>query len=466
MKKHLFTCFLAWLCLIGSPPILSQVADSPTGNGLVDADSLHPGREESRSPALPDSLSIGDKIPDGIILNELLNSVDSPIQLDKLKGKFVILQFWAPSCTGSMGSLPKIDKLVDSYKDQIELIPITTFPKESVERVFDSYSSLEEVDSPVVVNAGELRSLFPHTTIPHFVILDPESRVLAITGQEDITRDNLELMLAGKEAQFRHKVDRKIRIDRNTKLISESSELPNKNIWFQSALTGYIPDVGGSLIQNFEGLSHIRIVNMPLFQFYRLAYSERDLVDYFGRNRIITIGFDEEELFTDKSGADYVAWKEEGNHVFGYELIAPPSKNPYALMREDLNRYFPNIKARVEKRKQRVYALVQQEGKSYPKAMASKRQYSAGQMGVSMRNYPLQGFVYHLNTYFYQGSPYPVYNLTEIDYPIDLDLNVPLSNPEKLRKALQELGLDLVEREEEINVLVLEKTGETKPLVL
>ena len=443
-----------------------KVADSPRGNGLVDASSLQSGREEIIPSAHLDSLSIGDKIPEGIVLTELLNSDKGLISLDELRGKYVILQFWAPSCTGSMASLPKIDQLVASYKGQIELISMTTFPKESASQVLDSFSFLEAIQKPLAVNAKEMRSLFPHAAIPHMVILDPQGVVIAITGQEDITKENLDLMLKGEKANFRLKVDRKIRLERDSKLISENHELSNKNIWYQSALTGYIPDVGGSLTQNYEGLSHIRIVNMPLFQFYRLAYSERDLVDYYGRNRVITLGFEEEELFTNKTGADYLAWKEEGNHVFGYELIAPPSKNPYALMREDLNRYFPNIKASIEKRRQKVYALVQQEGKSYPKAMAGKRQYSAGQTGVSMRNYPLQGFVYHLNTYFYQASPYPIVNLTGIDYPIDLDLKVALSNPEKLRKALQQLGLDLVEREEEINVLILEKTGETKPLVL
>ncbi|QYH38471.1 hypothetical protein GYM62_06530 [Algoriphagus sp. NBT04N3] len=52
MKKILFTCFLALLCLVGSEfTCWSQVVDSPPGNGLVDASSLHPGREEYSTPA-------------------------------------------------------------------------------------------------------------------------------------------------------------------------------------------------------------------------------------------------------------------------------------------------------------------------------------------------------------------------------------------------------------------------------
>ncbi|MDG1277539.1 MAG: TlpA disulfide reductase family protein [Algoriphagus sp.] len=460
MKKIIFICFLRGFCLL----ILIGIGSNSSAKSKVDRSPERGAKWEY--PTSSDSLNIGDRLPPGIEFSSLINSSNDKLRLEEFRGKYLILQFWAPSCSGSIASLSKIDQLVAKYSDQIEVIPITTFSEEPVQKVFNTYSSLEELKMPILVNAQQIREFFPHSTIPHFVILDREGVVIAITGQEDITPENLDLMLAGKEPYFRYKVDKAIKLGRYDRLISESPQVANKNIWYQSALTGYIPDVGGSLIQEFEDLSHIRIVNLPLINFYKLAYSQRDLVDYFGKNRIITIGFEEEELFTDKSGADYVAWKEAGNHVFGYELLAPPSKNPYSLMREDLKRYFPNISASVRKEKRRVYALVQQKGTKFPKAMAGKSSYKADPFGVAMRNYPLQGFIYHLNTYFFQASPYPIVNLTGIDYPIDLDLKVALADPEKLREALYKVGLDLIEREEEINVLVLEKNGETNLLAL
>lgn len=83
-----------------------------------------------------------------------------------------------------------------------------------------------------------------------------------------------------------------------------------------------------------------------------------------------------------------------------------------------------------------------------------------------MTHYPLQGFVYHLNAAFWMARPTPIVNRTGIDYPIDLQLNAPLGNYEKLRAALQEAGLDLIEREEEINILVLKKIAPFKTLTL
>jgi hypothetical protein len=313
-----------------------------------------------------------------------------------------------------------------------------------------------------VVGADAMIQYFPHSVIPHFVVIGPNREVLAITGLEDMTEKNIGLLASKNELAFRLKKDTEMEIDLKAKLISESPQVSNKNIWFQSAFTGYIPEVTSSLTQNLELSSHIRIVNLPLFYHYQLAYSERSLTDYFGPNRIEMIGFDPDEMNTDKMGLDYTAWKAEGNHVFGYELIAPLHLNPYELMREDLKRYLPHIQASVEMKPKMVLALVQQEGKSYPESTAVNKSYNSGPEGVKMVKYSLDGFVYHLNAMFLRNSPIPVINLTGIDYRIDLNLEGKMTDVESLRKALQQNGFDLIEREEAIPVLVLKKIATSK----
>ena len=459
MNKSIYTCFLASLCLYGSTST-AQVADSPTPEyDLVYPTGVYRGGE-TRS----DTLTIGDQIPAGIEFAQVLQFSSDKLRLDDYRGKYVILEFWAPTCSLSTGSLADMDELQDHYGDRLAILPITIFPESRVQEVLKAYSALQGLEIPLIIDAKKMREYFPHSLLPHFVILDPEGRVAAITSQSDITVENLDKLLAGDESVFREKIDKRIKLDRNAKLISESSQVENKNIWFQSAMTGYIPGLGGSIIQDYSGLSHIRIVNMSILSHFQLAYSERDLVDYFGRNRIETPGFGPEELFAEKVGQDALDWMEEGTHVFGYELIAPPHLNPYELMQEDLKRFFPQVKASVESKTKTVYALVQMEGQQYPKAMAGKQAYQAAGNGVRMRNYPLQGFVYHLNSSFQQNNPYPIVNRTGIDYPIDLSLDAKLSNIESLREALLMNGLDLVKQEEVISVLVLEKVGDFNPL--
>ena len=422
-------------------------------------DTASPEQEGGIPAAGLDTLKIGDRIPPGIEFTQVLQYEEDRLRLEDFKGKYLILEFWSPSCTGSIASLPVLDRINQKYGDRIQVLPMSIFPESRIAATVEGYKSLQTLSLPLIADAAAMRTYFPHSTIPHLVILDPDGVVVAITGMEDLTEENLDLLLQDGTSAFRLKEDRKIRLDPREKLISESKQVPNKNIWFQSALTGYLPGVGGSLIQRYEDFSHIRIVNMALYSLYQLAYSERSLTDYFGINRMEAVGFGQEELFTQKAGADYRAWMEEGGHVFGYELIAPPSFNPYALLRQDLDRYFPDIRARVEPRKKTVYAIVQQPGKTFPESTAGERSYRTTPLGVEMTRYPFQGLVYHLNVYFHQTNTIPLIDRTGIDYPIDLTLEAQLSSIESLRQALRQNGLDLVEREEEIPVLVLEKTS-------
>ncbi|MBN7817502.1 TlpA family protein disulfide reductase [Algoriphagus pacificus] len=434
------------------------------GFSLVDT-AIPAGQGSLGSPAdgeaSSDTLTIGDQIPSGIEFSEVLNFDDDKLRLDDYLGKYVILEFWAPTCTASIASLPHLDMLKDSYKQDIEIIPVTVFQEKQIQALLQAYPEIEKMELPLVVNAQKLAAYFPHFIIPHVVILDREGKVLAITGIEDLSQEKLDKLLDSGENLFRAKEDRQIEIPIEARLLTETPELKNKNLWFESALTGYIPEVSGSLIQRFEDMNQIRIINMSLLYHYQTAFSGKDLVDYFGWNRIIQEGFEPEELWSDKSGMDYNDWMAEGTHVFGYEIITPKNLDIYQLMREDLKRYFPHIEAKVERRTRKVYALLQQEGRNYPESSGSKKSYSTSQ-GLKMTNYPLQGFVYHLNAYFLSQSPYPVINLTGIDYPIDLELRVRLSDPESLKNALQKQGFDLILREEQIPVLVLKKISEPK----
>ncbi len=463
------------LCLLGHAQI-AQVADSPQfadhhlASQAVGLGDKYPakGQEEGNTPArmgrllVSDSLSIGDHIPEGMVFNSILNNDGKPIRLDDYQGKYLILQFWAPTCTASIGSLPQMNRFNEKFGDKVEILPITVFPEKSILETLENIPVLKELDIPLVVGAEAMIQYFPHSVIPHFVVIGPNREVLAITGLEDMTEKNIVLLASKNEVAFRLKKDTEMEIDLKAKLISESPQVSNKNIWFQSAFTGYIPEVTSSLTQNLELSSHIRIVNLPLFYHYQLAYSERSLTDYFGTNRIEMIGFEPDEMNTDKMGLDYTAWKAEGNHVFGYELIAPLHLNPYELMREDLKRYLPQIQASVEKKPKMVLALVQQEGKIYPESTAENKSYNSGPAGVKMVKYSLDGFVYHLNAMFLRNSPIPVINLSGIDYRIDLNLEGKMTDVESLRKALQQNGFDLIEREEEIPVLVLRKIATSK----
>jgi thiol-disulfide isomerase/thioredoxin/uncharacterized protein (UPF0548 family) len=440
--------------------VLSEVEASDSGAELGEIMGLWSQANHSSYSSIPppDSIRLGDQLPDDLVFTSLLNTDTPEIRLSDFRGKYLILQFWATWCTASSGFLLQAEEIQQHFGDRLQVIPVTYESKEQVAKSLALRKSLSELNLPLITEESRLRDYFPHITLPHLVLIDPEGRVRAITGAQDLTIAKLSTLLETGLGSFRPKVDKRIPFDIEDKLISGNPKIPSKNIQFQSALTHYIPGVDGASMESFEDGTHLLFVNTSLIKLYRHAFTGRDLPNYFGFNRILSEGFEEEELTTTKSGLDYLEWMEKGGRVFGYELIAPPGVDGYALMREDLKRFFPHIEAKVEQRPRMVWALIQQEGKSYPKSTATKS-YQVQPGTARLRNSLLTGFIYQLNLYFMQRSPYPVMNLTGIDYPVDIDLEANFSKPEELKLALNQVGLDLVLREVSIPVLILTKTN-------
>lgn len=461
-QKCFLQAFFILLILFGSIiNVNSQVAFSPKKE--LSSPSFHPRQKEYSPSAFgeksmkSDSLEVGDYLPEDLVVNTLSDSGTKPLMLRDLQGKYLVLQFWATWCTASSSSLPKAEALQEKFGEEIQFVPVSYEPEANIRKSLSLYSSLSDLEMPMAVNESRLNKLFPHVSLPHLVIADPEGKILAITGWEDMTEAHLELLLSTGVSAFRLKKDESIPFSLKENLISGNQQIPSKNIRFQSALTNYLPGVPATLMDDIEDGAHILAVNIPLYKLYRLAFTGRDFANFFGSNRIVLEGFGEEDLNSRKSGLDYIAWMEEGGHVFGYELIAPPGLDQYQLMREDLARFFPEIDAKVEIRKRKVWALKLEDGRTYPPSDSQEKLYQFSPVEAKLQKSLLLGLIYQLNLYSLQRSEYPLIDLTGINYPIDIELKGNFSKPEELKAAFQKAGLQMELEEMEIPVLVLRK---------
>ncbi len=126
-------------------------------------------------------------------------------------------------------------------------------------------------------------------------------------------------------------------------------------------------------------------------------------------------------------------------------------------MREDLKRYFP-YKVKIEKRKTKCLALIKTTDNQYliekdtlsPKFMRSDSAYS-----FVMNNLPISSFVAEL-TYSNPGIDIPIINETNISYKVNLSIKSKLSDTLAVAKELRYYGLDLVEKEKNIDMLIIE----------
>ena len=162
-------------------------------------------------------LSIGDTVPD-ITLTNVYNYPSSTIKLSDLKGKLVILDFWATWCSGCVQELPKLDSLQKEFDNKMQILLInqegakTKADDETRIKAFfnkwkEQYNRVIALPSTLQINDSVVK-LFPHMFIPHYVWITRNRKVIAITSSEEINSKNIRAILNGSVTKMPLKSDR------------------------------------------------------------------------------------------------------------------------------------------------------------------------------------------------------------------------------------------------------------------
>lgn len=139
-----------------------------------------------------------------------LNS-ERPLQLEELRGRYVLLDFFAPWCPDCRNSLPEFRQLGRKLKDQMATILITrlygfyadenTPARRNLSNteelsLLKDYLENKEIDLPVFVAVGEeTHNLFNASAIPHYVLISPDGKVV------DLCMERVHGFFARVEAQ-------------------------------------------------------------------------------------------------------------------------------------------------------------------------------------------------------------------------------------------------------------------------
>lgn len=417
----------------------------------------------------PTGLSIGDTVPD-IHLNHIINYPDGEAKLSDFHGKLLILDFWATWCAPCIAMMPKTDSLQRVFKDQVKFLPVTYQTEEKVEKLINNLQSRKSItiNLPIVVEDTVLHNLFPHRELPHYVWISSRNefgtgqigKVLAITGSEEVNAKNIRRMLDNKPATLAAKQDKQVPFNREEPLLSGNTSISEKPVLYQSAFTGYIEGIHSSFtIFPADSVSGRRVValNSPLPTLYKIAYGSLRGT-YFNHNRIITEVKDTTQFWSALAGKPYTKWLEK--HGFCYELIVPPHLLGLeaAIMQQDLERFFPQYTAKVEVQSRKVLALVRTSEKDKLKSSGGKPAVEIDAFSCRLQNHYLSNLALQLNAKYLQYLSTPVIDDTGYKGRVDLSMEADMSNIQSLRKALKAYDLDLAEKTQEIEVLVIKDT--------
>ena len=394
-------------------------------------------------------LNIGDKVPD-IKIGNILNHPKPTIQLADLKGKLVILDFFATWCIPCVRKMGELDSLQEVFKDHLQVIAVC--PKTTIDtkaRLLDfidqrSKTPGEALHVPVVAEDTVLSKYFIYKFIPHYVWINSSGMVIAVTGPDVLTAENIQTAIRNNNINLTVKRDR-LEYNPNNYLLENGNGGEVKNMVYRSIWANFLPGMG----------SGIRKMNDSVKQ--KIAYVNNNVADMY--------------LFTQHHAPNrYIIDLPDSQHtpffktLYNYELSVPIQTNESQIQQmqlEDLNRY-SGYAGRMEKRRVRCYSIICL-GDGNGKELAAK----PGKPYID-RNRQLEERTYHgftvtkiirdMNSGKMGEKSYPIItDETGITYPVDLKLpnRAFEGDTRALKTALETQGLSLVENEKELDVFVI-----------
>jgi hypothetical protein len=244
-------------------------------------------------------------------------------------------------------------------------------------------------------------------------------------------------------------------------LLADNRQIPNKNVIYQSAFTGFIEGLPSSFtIFPVEVSKPHRVVatNTRIPTLFKIAYGSLQ-GKIFSDNTIVLEMQDTACCDSPLTGTRYTEWLNE--HGYGYELIVPPTMlgQQAQIMQQDLARMFPQYRASIEKRSFPCFALVRTSKTDKLKSKGGTASTEVTPFGTQIQNQKFFQFIYQLNAKYLSHLSRPVIDQTSYAANVDLNLNADMSDLNSIRKALVQYDLDLIPGTYEIEVLVITDSG-------
>lgn len=147
-----------------------------------------------------DGPRIGD-VPPSFSLTKTLQGPAAPeISWDKLRGKVVVLEFWATWCGPCIHAIPHMNELVEQFKNKpVVFISVTQEDQD----VVHSFLKTHPIEAWIGLDGdGVLDDAFHVVGIPHAIIVDATGRIAAIAHPAEINPENIDEVLEGKKCSL------------------------------------------------------------------------------------------------------------------------------------------------------------------------------------------------------------------------------------------------------------------------
>jgi uncharacterized protein (TIGR03435 family) len=365
----------------------------------------------------------------------VLNGSQPNLTLAQLRGKVVLLEFWATYCGPCLTAMPHLQELQRQFGGRLQVVAISPDSPARLGHFLQARPSNLLFASVVGAASDSLQRLFSYQLIPHSVLLDAAGRVVASTEPTYMTAQVIEQVLNGQEINLPLKQDLVGQNPIATCFPATAATPPRFLV--QPALRG----VGGmtrTYPQDSSAFHKRRLtaINITLPELYRLAYGG----------------------LSSRRTLDLRPARTTGTKSLQYclDIIVPKGQETSLLptLRQELAARF-DLRATLESRAKQVYLLRVADARKLPLATGSQKpsRGAASEGTYQGTNVTLAEVVDYLEGFGLVELPVLLASPTTARY--NLDFSYQPEKPGDWLRALADLGLTLEKAERPVEMLVL-----------
>ena len=120
-------------------------------------------------------------------------NVDEPLSWDKLRGKVVLVDFWATWCTPCIKKMPSVQRLHDNYAEKgLVVIGIHSADDSGGCKKFVTD---HKISFPIVLDSGKTAEGYGVTSFPAYFLIDRKGKVVSGYTVKPPTASDIESLL-------------------------------------------------------------------------------------------------------------------------------------------------------------------------------------------------------------------------------------------------------------------------------